>query len=335
MKKIRASKCILKDISKDKELVKSFLEENHKQKYAAFRIAYGLFYNDELIQLMSFGIPRFNKNYAFELVRDCTKKGYIVQGGVSRLWKHFVEEWEPESCICYSYPHNEKSLYTNKYVDYCGFINLKKATPAERIYFEGEWEGKNKRIDKTILERHGVDRLLKVSIGKESGTNEEILMNLGFEKKSEDGFNPQLDSYFKGGYVYKITDLDTGKFYIGDSTNIEDFNSFNFKTEEKWQEYYQEFKDIHTFKKEILRDNFKDPKRMVEYKINQIRKSCIKIGRGAYEVDPLTGCMNLNTRMQKKTVQDFNRAKEIRGRRICKECGSTINAHMKTCSMYH
>lgn len=334
MKKIRASKCQIKDISKDKDLIRDFLIENHNQSKAACRIAYGLYYDGELIQIMTFGIPRFNKNYQFELVRDCTKKGYQVHGGVSKLWNHFVEEWEPESCICYSYPHDVENLYTNKYVDYCGFTNMAKAKPAIKTYFEGEWEGKTKRIDKTILERHGVDRLLKVSIGKESGTNEDILLNLGFEKKYEDGFDPQLDSYFIGGFVYKIVDLDTGQFYIGESTSYENFFFDELETEEQWSEYYNTYKNSHNFDRIILKEDFIDPKKMYEYKVKEIRKNCYKVGKD-WIVDESTGCMNTETVAHKKTVQDFERASEKRGRKICPECGSTINLHMKTCSQYH
>lgn len=335
MRKIRASKCKIRDISKDKDLVKRFLLINHKQGYAYYKIAYGLFYEDELVQLMSFGIPRFNKNYQFELIRDCSKYGIQVLGGVSKLWNHFVKEWDPESCICYSYPHDENDLYTNKYVDYCGFTNVKRAAPEIKIYFEGEWQGKIKRIDKTILERHGVDRLLKVSIGKESGTNEDILFNLGFERKYEDGYSPQLDSYFKGGSVYKITDTDTGKFYIGTEIGTEPSEDmFIDGIEDKWLEYYKANKNSHTFTKEYLRSGFDDPKKMYSYKTNQVRKFCNKNGRD-YIVDESTGCMNIETTNHKKTVQDFERKKQMRGLEICQECGSTMNAHMRTCSQYH
>lgn len=107
---------------------------------------------------MTFGKPRFNKNYQWELIRDCTKSGYNIIGGTSKIWKHFINECDPYDVICYSYPHNGQ--YTNKYVDYCGFRNIKKAKSTKKIYFEGVWNGGYERIDKSILERHGVDRLL-------------------------------------------------------------------------------------------------------------------------------------------------------------------------------
>lgn len=116
------------------------------------------------------------------------------------------------SCICYSYPHNK--TFTTHYVDYCGFYNIKKAKPQKKVYFEGEWNGEIKRIDKSILERHGVDRLLKTKQGTER-TNEQILLDLGFVKKEEDGYSPQVDIYYPFSILYRVDDLDDGSFYIG------------------------------------------------------------------------------------------------------------------------
>ena len=91
MNKIRASKLNLKNV--DVKTEKAFLSENHYQGYVPSSICYGLFNNDEqLLVLMSFGKPRYTKKYDWELLRLCTKKGYIVYGGASRLLKHFTQE---------------------------------------------------------------------------------------------------------------------------------------------------------------------------------------------------------------------------------------------------
>lgn len=49
------------------------------------------------------------------------------------------------------------------------------------------------------------------------------MLELGFKKKTEDGLSPQVDSYFPAGIVYNITDLDTGKFYIGETFKQDEF----------------------------------------------------------------------------------------------------------------
>lgn len=177
--KINARDCIIEELSR--QITEEFLENNHNQGKINFLLSYGLFYKGELVQLMTFGTPRFNKNFQWELLRDCTKKNYLVRGGVSKLWNYFISNNIVHSCICYSYLHNN-NLYTSKYVDNCNFRNIKRAKPENKVYFEGIWNGKLKRIDKSILEHHGVNRLLKTNQGKER-SNGQILIDLGFEKK--------------------------------------------------------------------------------------------------------------------------------------------------------
>ena len=85
--KIYARKCEVKEISfRESEI---FLDENHLQGSCPARFRYGLFYNGELVQVMTFGIPRFNKRYDFELLRLASKKYTTVVGGASKLLKHF------------------------------------------------------------------------------------------------------------------------------------------------------------------------------------------------------------------------------------------------------
>lgn len=96
---IHARKCKLKEISND--AYRSFCNENHIQNYAAAKVRLGLFYNDELVQIMSFSKPRFNKKYEWEMIRECTKCGYGVVGGKERLFKNFIRMHSPRSVISY------------------------------------------------------------------------------------------------------------------------------------------------------------------------------------------------------------------------------------------
>lgn len=318
MTKLNARECIINEIPKSDEI--AFLEENHIQGYANSSIAYGLFYGSTLVQIMTFGKPRFNKYYQWELIRDCTKMGFEIIGGTSKIWKHFINKNTVRNCICYSYPHNGD--YTNKYVDYCNFHNIKKAKPTKKIYFEGNWKGEIKRIDKSILERHGVDRLLKGSFGHDR-TNEQILLDLGFEKKCEDGFTPQVDSYIEDSLVYKITDLETGKFYIGETTNASAFIEGSYNgSGQKWAAYFNKYKDSHRFKREILKRDFTTPKELYDFETEEIRKYCVKQSDGTYKVDKSTGCMNVKT-----TPQSYFT--------VCSECGAILGSHKKTCSHFN
>jgi hypothetical protein len=69
--KIYARKCFIKEISnKDKKL---FLEENHLQGSDSSSIKIGMFYNNELVSVMTFCKSRYNKNYEYEMSRFCNK----------------------------------------------------------------------------------------------------------------------------------------------------------------------------------------------------------------------------------------------------------------------
>lgn len=75
---------------------KKFYENNHIQGWATSSYHYGLFFNDELVSLMSVGKIRnklkSNPNNMLELVRFCNKLDYSVIGGFSKLLKFTKEQ---------------------------------------------------------------------------------------------------------------------------------------------------------------------------------------------------------------------------------------------------
>lgn len=104
-KRIYARKCIIKEVSfKD---AMAFLEENHIQGKAFSKYNIGLYYNNEIISLMTFGGLRRNlgslkEDGYYELIRFCNKIGYNVVGGASRLLKFFVRKYNPIGIISYA-----------------------------------------------------------------------------------------------------------------------------------------------------------------------------------------------------------------------------------------
>lgn len=85
--KLQARKCIVKTI--ESRIANNFLEENHLQGRDHSSIQEGLFFNDELVAVMTFGKPRFSRGYDFELIRFATKIGCHIIGGASKLLNHF------------------------------------------------------------------------------------------------------------------------------------------------------------------------------------------------------------------------------------------------------
>lgn len=82
--KIFARKCEIKKV--DNALSRRFLTENHIQGSINGE-NYGLYYEDELVQIIVLGKSRFKKN-EIELYRMCTKLNTQVIGGFSKLMKH-------------------------------------------------------------------------------------------------------------------------------------------------------------------------------------------------------------------------------------------------------
>lgn len=98
-KTIYGRKCIIREISKKESMV--FLNENHLQGDTIDKIRYGLFFNMELVSVITFGNKRKslgNKNKKqdeYELIRFCNKKYVNVIGGFSKLLKFFIKSFNP------------------------------------------------------------------------------------------------------------------------------------------------------------------------------------------------------------------------------------------------
>ena len=86
---IYARKCEIREVSvKERE---TFLDSNHVQGDDNSSVRYGLYFENELVSLMTFCKPRFSKKYDWELSRYCSKADCNVVGGASKLFKHFIE----------------------------------------------------------------------------------------------------------------------------------------------------------------------------------------------------------------------------------------------------
>ena len=99
--KIYGRKCEIRQIT-DKRVVSEFLNKNHLQGDCVSSINYGLFYNNEIVCLMTFGKPRYNTKYDYELIRFCSKLNTTVLGGASKLYKHFIKTHSPNTVISYA-----------------------------------------------------------------------------------------------------------------------------------------------------------------------------------------------------------------------------------------
>ena len=96
--KIYARECLIKEVN-SKECSK-FLENNHIQGKTPTMIRYGLYYNNQLVSLMTFNKNPKDNNWV--LSRFCNKINTNIIGGASKLFKHFLKENPGETIISYS-----------------------------------------------------------------------------------------------------------------------------------------------------------------------------------------------------------------------------------------
>jgi hypothetical protein len=106
--RIFARKCTIKEVSYNDS--KIFLDNNHLQGNSISSIRLGLYYNNELVSLMTFGklrLPLSGKNVTdtFELIRFVNKINTSVIGGASKLLTYFIKNNNPKCIISYSDNH--------------------------------------------------------------------------------------------------------------------------------------------------------------------------------------------------------------------------------------
>ena len=100
--RIYARQCIIKEVT-SKEC-NNFLDKYHLQGKTCSSIRFGLYYNNELVSVMTFGKGRkcLNSHIEYELYRYCCKDGIQVIGGASKLFKHFLKEYNPKRIESFS-----------------------------------------------------------------------------------------------------------------------------------------------------------------------------------------------------------------------------------------
>ena len=114
-KVVYARKATIAQIDASQE--RKFIDSNHIQGYVPSSYCVGLFYDNELISIMSFKRTRFSKKAEWELLRFCNILNTTVMGGAERLFSHFIKQNNPKSVLSYCHLH----LFTGKIYYKMGF----------------------------------------------------------------------------------------------------------------------------------------------------------------------------------------------------------------------
>lgn len=127
-------------------------------------VCIGLILDEELLSVMSFGRPRYNKNVQWELYRYASQFDVTVTGGASKLFKKFVDELHPKSIVSYC----DKSKFDGNLYQTLGFKYEHTSSPT-KIWSKGK-----RYITNNLLLSRGYDQLFGTDYGK--GTDNEQLM---------------------------------------------------------------------------------------------------------------------------------------------------------------
>lgn len=149
-----------------------FCNKYHLQGKATASINYGCYLGDELLGVMTFGNPRFNNNYDYEVVRLCWKDGVLVVGGTEKIFSMFMKECNPNSIITYC----DISKFTGNTYTKLGFKPIQPNPITEPNYV---WVSQETEL---VLPRYKTQKakLVEQGYGIESQTEIEIMHNNNF-----------------------------------------------------------------------------------------------------------------------------------------------------------
>lgn len=187
--KVFARKCVVREVNKVDAV--EFIETNHLQGYSLDKVRLGLYCNNELVSIMTFGKPRYSKKYEWELVRYCSSKNVV--GGALKLFKHFLSQYKPKSIVSYC----DTSKFTGSVYKELGFEEV--STSISKHWYNINTK---KHILDSSLRMKGFDILLGEQYGYfgKGTSNEELMRQHGF-----------VEIYDAGQTTYR---------YKGDNDNV-------------------------------------------------------------------------------------------------------------------
>ena len=135
--KIYARKCHIRVITD----VKCFLNENHIQGYVNSNLKLGLYYQEELVSIMTFDHFEGRKKMLhneWNLNRFCTKLDHSIVGGASKLLSYFIQNYKPTRIISYA----DKDWSQGELYKMLGFDILSESNPDYKYIIENKRRNK-------------------------------------------------------------------------------------------------------------------------------------------------------------------------------------------------
>ncbi len=182
--KIYARNTDIKDVSFADASV--FLNTNHRQGSAASKVRLGLYYNNELVALMTFGSLRSaisrksSSDSCWELIRFCSKLDTTIVGGASKLFKYFIQHYNPTEIISFSdIAHTNGKLY-----QILGFEEDHRSDPGY-VWVDTSTDIAYNRVN---AQKHNLKKFLNdSSIDLENMTEQQIMVAHGYVQVFDSG----------------------------------------------------------------------------------------------------------------------------------------------------
>lgn len=168
--RIYARNCYIKKL--DNGDVVDFFNSSHLQGHRNAKVTYGLFYNDELVSAASFSN---NHKYYWEIMRFACKKNVGVIGGFSKLFKKFIDDYDPPQVMTFA----DRRISTGNVYRINGFLEVQITKP-NYIYQRGKL-----KLSRQQCQKHKLSRLLSNYDDKLS-EKDNMLIN-GFNKICDAG----------------------------------------------------------------------------------------------------------------------------------------------------
>ncbi len=163
---IDARKCEVHEVQPS--ISKQFLNDNHLQGHCVDSIRIGLFYQDKLVSLMTFGKRKITSKNQFELLRFCNILNTSIPGAASKLFKYFIKKYNPEEIISYaSLDYSIGNLYS--------ILNFSKIHETGPNYW---WVKYKQKFNRTNFMKHKIIES-EEDINK---TENEIMYERGYYK---------------------------------------------------------------------------------------------------------------------------------------------------------
>ena len=180
-KKIYGRSCEIKEIdNKNKD---KFLYENHIQGNSIDKIRLGLYYENNLVSLMTFGKRRnalgakSDSSDEYELIRFCNESNTNVLGAFSKLFSYFVKNYNPKKIITYADIRWSGTNYKNTVYYKNGFTFIDYTKPS---YFYVEKKDYLNRYHRFSYRKDVLLKLFPESLPEKSEW--QIAMKNGFDR---------------------------------------------------------------------------------------------------------------------------------------------------------